>query len=619
MPPPSVSDRPEESIAERNELKPGHRSHPWRRQGLLLALLTGLAVLLNSLPVPLYFGVQVLLGSVPPILALLLWRTWWAVPMAFLASLQTWTMWGHPWAVVIFTLEMVWLTVAMRRFNGLPRHDGNGRVVLFSLAYWLLLGAPLVFLFYGLVLRFDTANVLVVAVKQSFNGVFNTGLAFAALILIRVVQARRGEGPGLSLRGVIVALALLAITVPTLVISQLAGQQLELAVQEGVLDGLRTVNLAVARAGVEDPTPDLLMRELRNDLAYRRLEPDGQSSSSDPALFQRLDDAFQDSGRTYVRNSELALLIPRGRLPLLRKWVNGYWSYSSQVNRGVGETALVQVVAPARAIVTRMQDQSTWLLAISMSVMTLGALIGYWLGGLFDREFQRVISPLHLHQGSVSMPPLQLSPVLELRNLALLINHRIRQVNRLALQLRQAYSRLRQSRNDLQQHLNIDPITGCGNRQALKARLQEEFHRCRRSGEALSCLCLRVDNLVAINRTFGPQVGHTLLQGLAQAARPRLRITDHLFRCGDAFLVVAIGCSAANARDLAESLRNAMEGIYLASSEPGGTTQELRTRLSFGISSLDAEETDAEDLPARARQDLERHRPAPEETSGGDS
>jgi diguanylate cyclase (GGDEF)-like protein len=612
MPLPPVSDRPEEAIDERKELTPGHRSSAWRRHALVLALLSGLAVLLNSLPVPLYFGVQVLLGSVPPILALLLWRTWWAVPMAFLASLQTWAPWGHPWAVVIFTLEMVWLTVAMRRFNGLARNDGNGRVVLFSLAYWLLLGAPLVFLFYGLVLGIDGANVLVVAVKQSFNGVFNTGLAFAALIVIRVVQARRGQGPGLSLRGVIVALALLAITVPTLVISQLAGQQLELAVQEGVLDGLRTVNLAVVRAGVQDPTPALLMRELRNDLAYRRLEPDGQSSSSDPVLFQRLDDAFQDSGRTHVRKGDLALLIPRGNLPPLRKWVNGYWSYSTQVNRGTGETALVQVVAPARAIVTRMQDQSTWLLATSMSVMALGALIGYWLGGLFDREFQRVIAPLQLQQDAAAMPSLQLSPVLELRNLALLINHRIRQVNRLALQLRQANATLRQSRNDLQQHLNIDPITGCGNRQALQARLKEEFHRCRRSGEPLSCLCLRVDNLVAINRTFGPQVGNTLLQGLTQAARPRLRITDHLFRCGDAFLVVAIGCPAGHARDLAQSLKNAMEGIYLASSGPGGPTQELRTRLSFGISSLDADAAGADDLPARARQDLERCRHASE-------
>jgi len=72
----------------------GLRQLPW------LALLTGLGVLLNAWPVPLYYGIHLLLGSVPPILALLLWRTWWAVPMGLLAALQTWSLWGHPWAVL---------------------------------------------------------------------------------------------------------------------------------------------------------------------------------------------------------------------------------------------------------------------------------------------------------------------------------------------------------------------------------------------------------------------------------------------------------------------------------------------------------------------------------------
>lgn len=52
-----------------------------------LGLLSGAAILLNSLPVPLFFGIHLLLVSVPPILALLLWRTW---------------------SIVIVTLEMVW-------------------------------------------------------------------------------------------------------------------------------------------------------------------------------------------------------------------------------------------------------------------------------------------------------------------------------------------------------------------------------------------------------------------------------------------------------------------------------------------------------------------------------
>jgi hypothetical protein len=212
-------------------------------------LLSGLAVLLNALPVPLFYGIHVMLGSVPAVFALLLWPRWWGVAIGVLASLQTWPLWGHPWAVVIFGLEVLWLWLWLRRIPPEQNGRGNGQVMLLAIGYWLLVGAPLVFLFYGLVMDIDPANVLVVAVKQSFNGVLNTELAFTALVITRALQARRNLGPGLSLRGVIISLAVLAITLPTLLISITAGHQLQRAVEQGVLDGLKTISLAVSRVG----------------------------------------------------------------------------------------------------------------------------------------------------------------------------------------------------------------------------------------------------------------------------------------------------------------------------------------------------------------------------------
>ena len=64
-------------------------ARPTRRQGLVLALTAGLAVLLNLQPLPLFYGIQVLLGSILPILALLLWRTGWLIPVGCIASLVT--------------------------------------------------------------------------------------------------------------------------------------------------------------------------------------------------------------------------------------------------------------------------------------------------------------------------------------------------------------------------------------------------------------------------------------------------------------------------------------------------------------------------------------------------
>lgn len=590
------------------EPTPPHRLRgkhlPW------LALFTGLATVLNATPLPLYFGVHLMLGSALPTLALLLWRTWWAVPMALIASLQTLVLWGHPWAVVIFGLEMLWLTLAMRRCNGPASNDGNGRVVLFSITYWLLLGCPLVLLFYGGVMGIDPANLAVVMVKQAFNGVFNTVLAFGALILIQALRSGRNHGPGVSLRGVIMALVLMAVTLPTLLISLTAGHQLELAVERGALDGLRTVNLALSRASsggtASDQNTQLLMEQLGKGMDYRRIEASGRVLSSDPALFRRLDSTFLDGGRSSVHDPELSILIPRAKGPNLRKWVNGYWTYSRQYgNQANGGTYLVQVVEPARTIVMRLQQQSATLLSVSCAVLVIGALISLQVGRWFEQEFRQVLHPLD-QEGDL-LHPLQLSSVLELRSMAQLINHRIQQVGRLSLKLRQANDNLRRSRTELKGLLTCDPVTGCGNQDALQRRLREEVDRCSRSGEALSCLVIDVEALPSIKREQGRAAVEALLLGLAEAARKRLRRTDHLYHpLPQQFVVLAIGCPHDQAEQVGQQLQAAMAAVHLSGSGTavGHGSIEVRSALSLGISSLEPGQDSGESLLLRARSAL---------------
>ena len=600
-----------------------HRAQSRTRTAGLLALLSGLAVLLNALPVPLFYGIHVMLGSVPAVFALLLWPRWWGVAIAILASLQTWPLWGHPWAVVIFGLEVLWLWLWLRRIPPEQNGRGNGQVMLLAIGYWLLVGAPLVFLFYGLVMGIDPANVLVVAVKQSFNGVLNTELAFTALVITRALQARRNLGPGLSLRGVIIGLALLALTLPTLLISITAGHQLQRAVEQEGLDGLKTVSLAVSRVGTGQQTNQLLIEQLGGDLAYRRIGADGRPASSDPELFNRLDAQFSDGGRSQVSNRELALLIPRGKGPALRKWVNGYWSYSTQ-DKNEGGTDLVQVVEPARAAVTRMQEQSSHLLAVSLAVVALGALLSTCVGRLFEREFHRVLNPQPGRpQGSEGSypPPLRLSAISELRTLAKQLNQHLLEANRLYRQLQQSNTRLLHSRQELEQLLTTDPVTGCNNSRALAGRLQEEWHRARRSGEPLSCLCFTLDGVGRAYSQFGAEAGNALLIAAAAALGERLRITDHLFRTSrQDFVVLATGCNAADARQLGDSLVAAIETVWIRpqGDRPGdGPTcdlthrddPELRPEPRLGIASLDPQGDSANSLLERAQASLAATRP----------
>jgi diguanylate cyclase (GGDEF)-like protein len=553
----------------------------------VLALFTGLAVLLNFQPLLLFYGIQVLLGSTLPILALLLWRTGWCIPMGCIASLVTWKLWGHPWAVVIFTAELAWLTLGLRQLGRRSMDVSTGAIIPLAISYWVVLGSPLVALFYGVFLRIDPSNLAVTALKQSFNGILNTTIAFVLYVLISALQNRKGLGNGISLRGVIVGLVLVTTTVPTLIITMTSGYQLELAVQQAELDNLKTVNQAVAASRPLTEIPG-------GSIAYRRIEANGKSISSDPELFARLDKSFTDGGRAYVHPRELSVLISKQPLPMLKKWINGYWSYS-ELHNGTGqESVLIQVVQPAATLVKRMQNQSASLLGVVLVMLVLGTIASMALGALFEREVNAVLRPLLAStDGIATLAP---SLIIELRLLVQLVNQRIQQVRQLTQGLQDTNLALRQSRDELEQLNTSDVLTSCGNRAALFQRLKEECHRSRRTGEPLSCLTLDVNGLTDINDRFGHETGDLVLKRVASAVRLRLRITDHFFRSGgDEFVVIATDCDRSAAEEMAIELR-----ILVSELELSDQHGQVPTSISIGISSLTGKDQKPENLLARS-------------------
>jgi diguanylate cyclase (GGDEF)-like protein len=566
---------------------------PTRRQGLVLALTAGLAVLLNLQPLPLFYGIQVLLGSILPILALLLWRTGWVIPVGCIASLVTWKAWGHPWAVVIFSAEITWLTLGLQRLSRRNDQVSTGAVIPLTISYWLLLGAPMVAIFYGLILRIDPSNVTVTALKQVVNGVLNATIAFVLFMVISALQNHKGHGNGVSLRGLIVGLVLITITVPALIITMSSGNQLVLTMQQGELDNLKVVNRAVAASRPWSEIPG-------RDVAYRRVEANSNSTSSDAELFSQLDKDYTDGGRAYVHPPELAVLISKQPMAGLRKWVNGYWSYS-QLHASPGQpSVLIQVVQPAGTLVKRMQDQSSQLLVVVLTTLLLGTAASMTLGALFEREINKLLKPMLTSPDGLST--LAPSLINELRVMVLLINKRIQQVRLLTFDLQETNLALRRSRDELEQVSSSDILTGCGNRNALFLRLKEECLRCRRTGEALSCITIDIDNLTDINDRFGHEIGDLVLKRVASAVRQRLRITDHLFRSGgDEFVVVATDCNGAAAHEMAEELQALVSQLRLASKQ-----ELVPTSITTGISSLEGDELKPDILLARSDADL-RH------------
>ena len=580
-----------------------------QRQGLLLALLAGLAVLGNVSALPLFFGIQILLGSTLPTLVLLWRRGWWSVAIAVLASLYTWKLWGHPWAAVIFSAEALWQAVFVNRFNGPPENDIKGRIVLAEIAFWLLVGTPMVFFFYGVVLQIDPANVAVTAAKQAVNGIANTVGAFLLFMLLQVWRNRRGQGL-LPLRGIVFSVVLASFTLPSLALTFLSGNLLQGAAQEAVLDNLRTVAEAAARMDpphVGEPTRRLPASP--GATAFLLIDAEGNRISSNPALFLRLENNFLPAPQQWIQPDGLQILIPRRPGPPLKVSIQGYWSTTL-----LSGPHRVQVVQPARPVVLQLQAQSTTMLIASLGLMLLGVLLSELTATLVDGQMQLLrasvpeVSDDGLGLGGDPEPDGGLGDgtvIAEVQSLVGRLHEHLRLEARLSQDLAAMSERFRQSSEQLRRLSSTDLLTGARNRSELERSLRLISQRASECTVPLSCLAFAVQGLRPINTVLGRQKGDEVLQRLITSIRQLLHANDELFRIGGSeFLLLLWDQPLESARTTAEQIRRVVTETAL----PAGKGPANGLAMNAGVSLLAASDASGQAMLSRVELALNQSR-----------
>lgn len=135
---------------------------------LLLALIAaGLAG--NYFNFPIFLNIKFLFGSIFTLLALQFFGLGWGILAAAIVAGCTDFLWHHPYASIIMTVEVAavgWLT----------GHRKMGMVLADTL-YWLVIGMPLVYLFFHVVMHVSFSNTFIVMIKQAVNGIANALVA----------------------------------------------------------------------------------------------------------------------------------------------------------------------------------------------------------------------------------------------------------------------------------------------------------------------------------------------------------------------------------------------------------------------------------------------------------
>ncbi|MFZ4803901.1 MAG: GGDEF domain-containing protein [Synechococcus lacustris] len=544
---------------------------------------------INLLNLPLFFGVNVLLGQSLAILLTLQWRGPWGLIAGTLAGFATWSLWGHPWAVIIFALEQlaIYYWVNLRRSTSHSREDGS--VILVDMIYWLLIGMPLVWIFYSGILHMDSANVGVVAIKQAINGVINSAIGFLLYLSLRLLllklNGKKYQGTtthGISVRSMIFALVFTCISLPTLANTVFSAHQVSESTQGGIVATLSLITNSIERNlsnqgnGVatgtgttntqESPSSPTPHQAFAQKINYQITKTDGSKFSSSPALFESLGNNYKASDKQFITVPNLNILITKKKVPLLKKWINGYWTLESKwPNQANSPYKSIQVVMPARETVIRMQHLSTEILYSLAAVIGIGVVIAELLSRSFQAQFSLLIAPFLSESEAISkqpvgLPLLRMSAITEFSELASLVNERILRTNNLTRELQASNEELANSRDQLALLSTTDDLTGCLNRRKLDEILEQELARGSRTGEPLCCVTFDIDYFKQINDTHGHLGGDKVLRAVAQQAKQRLRSTDYLCRFGgDEFVVILPACPLNDALNVMEALRQSID------------------------------------------------------------
>lgn len=341
-----------------------------------------LAVLGNIINLPLFFGVHFIFGSVAVMLAIRLVGFWPAVWVALVGSAYTWVLWGHPYAMLTFTLEAVVVSLLYRR--------GVSNLVLADLAFWLVAGATLVPALYMGVLGMDTSSAIMIALKQSLNGLFN---ALIAGLLVKILVWRFQSGavrwlpPYIRLNEllfhVLLTLALIVGTIPEIIGSREDETELEKRLAT-VME--RALTATADRLRQNPDASEVLEIELRRFQYADAIDGIALLNAEGKVIAEAGEFTLQSSGmnRQFTGLENLDIWLPDSNDSLVNRWQQGHYQYHLPIDDLAGGTELIadKSAGPLIQTLERKHNESFVFFAV---MALLSIVVSFLLSRLLTR------------------------------------------------------------------------------------------------------------------------------------------------------------------------------------------------------------------------------------------
>ncbi|MEW6982813.1 response regulator [Colwelliaceae bacterium 6471] len=362
----------------------------FRNKVLATLLLAALSYAGNYVSFTLFYGVSFIFGSVAVMLAVTLLGTWSAVIIALVGGSYTLVLWEHPYALVIFTIEALVVGLFYRR--------GMHNLVLADFIYWLVLGAPLVVLFYTQGVKMDMEPSLLVALKQFLNGVFNALLVACGLIIwqlttkVKIAIDRNVRGASLLFN------FFLLVTLTAGISPIIYEGQNQVATQESLLvtrmkqhagDIVELLN-DIDQQSVERQQQLLQGFQSRHGISLAILASDGTTVTQSGTI-----KSLNSKGRIAPVNDDLKVWQPEGEMSAMQRWQRGSYLYSQAFDLASQPMRLI-IELPAEKMVSQLKNEHLRLFIILTVIFISAVALIYILSNVIMRPL-KILEALSKH------------------------------------------------------------------------------------------------------------------------------------------------------------------------------------------------------------------------------
>ncbi len=243
-----------------------------------LLIVAGLAG--NYFHFPIFLDIDILFGSIFAMLALQLFGLGFGITAAAIISGYTYTLWNHPYAIIIMTLEVAIVGWLMSR-----RKLG---MVLADTLYWLIIGMPLVFLFYQVAMKVPLGYTSIFMIKQAMNGIAN---ALVARLLFTTFSLR-SSSLLISYREIIYNLLALFALCPALTILAVDGKtdfaEADLNIRTTLVKDSERVNQRLETWVENRKTAILNLAEMAASRSPQQMQPFLEQAKKSDLNFERI-------------------------------------------------------------------------------------------------------------------------------------------------------------------------------------------------------------------------------------------------------------------------------------------------------------------------------------------